>query len=97
MLLNYEAVHFDLRDETKEWIEKRMEKIEFAKDLIVDLDFTMTKEKNRYVLEAKIHFRWGKSHVIKEKSYDLHEGLNSLLDSVEMKVKKEKGKAKEHY
>jgi len=96
MLLDYEAVHFDLHEDTKNWIEERMEKVEFAKDLLVDVKFTFTKEKNRFFLEAKIHFRWGKSHVIKEKSYDLHEGLNSLLDSVEAKVKKEKDKVKEH-
>jgi len=96
MNIDIQAVHFDLKDETRDYIEEQIAKIEFASDLIVDLDFKLVRESNRFEEEVKIHFRFGKSHVIKTKSFDLHEGLHELIDKLALKVKKEKGKIKEH-
>jgi putative sigma-54 modulation protein len=96
MHLDIEAVHFDLKEETQEFVEHRLGKIDFAKDMIVDLEFTFVKETHEYELEAKVHFRWGNSHVIKVKSFELHEGIDTLIDKLELKVKKEKDKVKEH-
>lgn len=96
MDVDVQAVHFELKDETRDFIDERIKKIEFASDLIVDLLFTLVREKHEFVEEVKIHFRWGKSNVIKLKSFDLHEGLDKLIDKLEAKVRKEKGKIKEH-
>ena len=55
MTLEIKAVHFDLPQEYRELIEKKVHKIEYAQDMIVDLLFTITKEKS-YVLEATLNF-----------------------------------------
>ncbi len=96
MQLLIEAVHFDLKDETREFIDKKLERLGFAEDLIVSLDFTFNLDAHEYELECLVHFRWGKKHAIKTRSYDLHEGIDALIDKLSLKVKKEKDKIKEH-
>ena len=95
MDIELKGVHLDLQDETKEFIDKKLEKLDFAKDYIVNLDFTITKEKSEYVLEAKLHFRWGVSSVVKTNSFELYEGLERLFDKLDHKVRKEKDKIKD--
>ncbi len=92
MEVDIKGVHFDLKDETKDLIDKKLERVAFAEEYIVNLDFTLTKEKKEFELEAKMHFRWGKDAVVKTTSFDLKEGLDKLMDKLEMKVRKEKDK-----
>lgn len=97
MNMTIKSVHFDADDLTKELIETRLQKIDFAADKIVDLDFTLTKEKGHsFVLEAKVHFRWGPTAVIKNSGYDLHKAINELIDKLDQKVRKEVEKVQEH-
>lgn len=91
------SVHFDADDLTKELIETRLQKLDFAADKIVDLDFTLTKEKTHsFLLEVKIHFRWGANAIIKNSGYDLHKAINELIDKLDQKVRKEVEKVQEH-
>jgi putative sigma-54 modulation protein len=96
MNIDIKAVHFDLHDETKELIEKRSHKLEFAQELIVDLLFTLTKQKSTNIAETNINFRWGTTTHIKTESYDLHESIDKLFDKIEHKVHKEKDKIQQH-
>ncbi len=96
MNLELKGVHFDVKDETKEFIDKKIERIEYAHDMIVDLLLTMTKEKRDFNCEVNINFRWGVSSHIKVRSFELHEGLDKLFDKIDLKVKKEKSKVQEH-
>ena len=95
MNIDVKAVHFDLNDETRDFIDKKMEKFDFVKDMLVDVLFTLTKEKN-YLIEVTMNFRWGVSSHIKVKSYELHEGLDTLFDKMDKKIRKEKEKITEH-
>ena len=95
MNVEIKAVHFDLPEEYRELIEKKIHKIEFAQDMIVDLLCTVTKEKG-YALESTINFRWGTSHHFKVKDFDLRGGIDKLFDKMDSKVSKEKGKIKQH-
>ena len=96
MELEIKGVHFDVKDETKEFIEEKLTKLDFAKDFIVDLDFTLTRENPDYEVEAKLHLKWGHQSVIKVHSYDLHEGINTLIDKLDHKVRKEREKVTDH-
>ena len=95
MNIEIKAIRFELPEDYHELIEKKLQKIEFAQDMIVNLLCSVSKAKD-YSLEADIHFRWGKIHHIKVKDFDLREGIDKLSDKIEAKVKKEKGKIKEH-
>ena len=95
MNLEIKAVHFDLPQDYRELIEKKIQKIDFAQDMIVDLLFTITKEKN-YAIESQLNFRWGTSHHLKVKDFNLRDGIERLIDKIDAKVSKEKGKIKQH-
>ena len=96
MDVDIKAVHFDLKDETKELIHAKLEKIQFAADLIVDINFTLTKQKTHYFAEVTINFRVGPSAHIKVECFELNEGIDRLFDKLDHKVIKRKEKVKDH-
>jgi putative sigma-54 modulation protein len=97
MNIDTKSVHFDLTDEAKEYLEtKALNKTGFASDLIVDLLFTLTKEKNEYKIEVNINFKRNNSHHISVQKFDMYEGIDILMDKIEKKVRREKEKIKDH-
>ncbi len=97
MNTDVKAIRFTIDDETQELIDKRFEKFSFAADKIQDLDFTFTREKNHsFLMEGKIHFRWGGNAVIKCEDFDLRDGINQIMEKVYQKVKKEVEKKQDH-
>jgi putative sigma-54 modulation protein len=97
MNMTIKSVHFDADELTKELIETRLQKLEFAADKIENLDFTLTKEKDHsFELEAKLHFRWGQHDVVKNGGYELHKAITELIDKVDQKVRKEVDRIQDH-
>ena len=90
------GVHIDVTDNMKEYIDKKIHKLDYAKEFIIDLLFTITKEKKDFRLEANINFRWGSQAHISTDSFDVYEGLDTLFSKMEHKVSKEKEKRQEH-
>ena len=88
------AVHFTLKDETREFVEKKIERIPNAENMIVDLLFTLTKEKD-FSVEVKVNFRWGVSVHLKEHDFELNTAISKLMDKLDTKISKEKEKVKE--
>ena len=88
------AVHFSLRDETKEYLEKKIERIHNAENMIVDLLFTLTKDKD-FSVEVMVNFRWGVTIHLKEDDFELNPAIDKLMDKLDAKIAKEKEKAKE--
>jgi putative sigma-54 modulation protein len=94
MNIEIKAVHFTLRDETKDFINKKIDRIHNAENMIVDLLITVTREKD-FEAEATVNFRWGVSIHVKEHDYELNPAIDKLMDKLEIKVTKEKEKVKE--
>ena len=96
MDLDVKGVHFTVHDDTREFIIAKLERLEFAAEYIVALDFTLTRENPDFLVEAKLHLSWGHSSVIKVRSFDLHEGINNLIDKLDHKIRKERDKITDH-
>ena len=96
MDIEVKGVHFEVSDHTRDVIDKKLLRLGFAKDLIVDQLFTLTKTKNGYKVESNTNFRWGMSAHIRVDSIALTEGLDILFDKLEQKIRKEKEKIQEH-
>jgi len=97
MNVDIRTVHFDISDRTKEYIDKKLDRIDFAKDYIIDFILSFTKEKNSlYKTDCTINFRWGKSTHIGTEAHDLIEAIDKLFDKTVNKVTKEKNKVQEH-
>ena len=90
------GVHIDVSESMKEYIDKKLQKLDFVKDLIIDLLFTISKEKKGFKLEVTINFRWGASAHISADSFEVYEGIDILFSKVEHKVTKEKEKMQQH-
>jgi putative sigma-54 modulation protein len=88
------AVHFSLREETREYLDKKITRIHNAENMIVDLLFTLTKDKD-FSAEVTVNFRWGVSIHQKETDFDLHSAVDKLMDKLDAKIIKEKEKVKE--
>jgi putative sigma-54 modulation protein len=88
------ALHFTLRDDTKEYLEKKIERIHNAENMMVDLLITLKKEKD-FEAEATVNFRWGVSIHVQEKDFDLNSAIDKMMDKLEAKITKEKEKVKE--
>jgi putative sigma-54 modulation protein len=95
--MNYEvkSVHFILRQETKEYLDKKIAKIHNAESMIIDLLVTITKDANEFIAEANVNFRWGVQAHVKEKESDVTPAINKLIDVLQIKVTKEKEKVQE--
>ncbi len=92
MNLEIRGVHYHISDATNEFIEKKLERIDFAGEYIVDLAVTVTKESHGYRADAKVHFRWGVHLKVEEESHELYEAIELMIDKLEQVVRKEKKK-----
>ena len=88
------AVHFSLHDDAREHLEKKITRIHNAENMIIDLLFTLTKDKE-FSAEATVNFRWGVSIHLKETDFELIPAIDKLMDKLDAKIAKEKEKVKE--
>jgi putative sigma-54 modulation protein len=88
------AVHFTLRDDTKDYLDKKIERIHNAENMIIDLLFTLTKEKD-FSAEVTVNFRWHDSAHLKETDVELIPAIDKLMDKLDAKISKEKERVKE--
>jgi putative sigma-54 modulation protein len=94
MNVDIKAVHFTLRDDTKEYLDKKITRIHNAENMIVDFLITLTKDKD-FSVESTVNFRWGVSIHIKEHDFELTPAVDKMMDKLEQKITKEKEKVKE--
>ncbi|MDR0411832.1 MAG: ribosome-associated translation inhibitor RaiA [Treponema sp.] len=88
------AVHFTLKDENREYLNKKLSRIHNAENMIVDLLITLTHDKE-FSAEATVNFRWGKSIHVKETEFDLHAAIDKFIDKLDASIVKEKEKEKQ--
>jgi len=94
MTIDVRSVHFDLGETSRAYLESKLERIGYARDMIVDLIFIITKEKN-FKLEATANFRWGVQAHVEERDFDITAAIDKLMDKLEQKIAKEKEKVQE--
>ena len=88
------AVHFNLHDDAKDYLNKKIERIHNAENMIVDLLVTLKKEKD-FEAEATVNFRWGVSVYVKENDFEILAAIDKMMDKLNAKITKEKEKVKE--
>lgn len=88
------AVGFELEEKQSEMIEKKIERIKYADDLIIDL-IVKVKHEKAYVFDATANFRWGAQAHVSAEDFDFGASLNKMMDTLDVKIKKEKDKIQE--
>ncbi len=96
MNVEIKGIHLEVTERVRAQIDMKIPRLDFAKDLIVDLLLNLTREKSLYKLDATVNFRWGSSAHVGVEGFDLHQGIDLLFDKLEPKIEKEKSKIKEH-
>jgi putative sigma-54 modulation protein len=97
MTTEVRGVHYEIDDTTREYLDRKMARLDFARDLIVEMPITITKgTKDGFELETTVHFRWGKSTHVGVKNFDVHKGVDALFDKLEEKITREKAKLQHH-
>jgi putative sigma-54 modulation protein len=96
MNLEIKGIHCEVDERIRDYVDKKMQRLEFAKDYIVDFLVTFAKEKNLYKLEATINLRWGSAVHVGVDAFDLYPGIDALYDKLEAKIEKEKSKIQTH-
>ena len=94
MNIDVKAIHFTLRDESREYLDKKISRIHNAENMIVDLMLTLTKGKD-FSAEATVNLRWGVSVHVKENDFELNPAIDKMIDKLDLKITKEKEKVKE--
>ncbi len=92
MNIDVRSVHFDLSEESKQYLATKIERIGYAKDMIVDLLFVFTKDSKSYKLEVTTNFRWGLQAHLQENSFEINPGIDALIEKLDQKIAKEKQK-----
>jgi len=94
MNLEIKAVHFSLHDDAKDYLNKKIERIRNAENMVVDMIITIKKEKD-FNADATVNFRWGVSVHVSESDFELTKAMDKMIDKLEAKITKEKEKVKE--
>jgi len=94
MNLEIKAVHLTLNDDVKEYLNKKIERIRNAENMIVDMIITIKKEKD-FTADANVNFRWGVSIHVSEDDFEITKAIDKMIDKLESKITKEKEKVKE--
>lgn len=91
MTKSINAVGFDLEQKQSDMIEKKLERIKYADDLIIDLILRVKHEKE-YNFDIVANFRWGVQAHVTAEDFDFAAALNKVMDVLDQKIKKEKDK-----
>jgi len=94
MNINFRGIGFNVTDEDRSFLEKKLKKLSFAEDYLQDLEITAKKESKGigFHLDAILHFTWKKEKAVSQDSYELYEGIELLADKIQSAAKKEKEK-----
>lgn len=97
MNLNVRGVHYQPSEETMEFLNKKLQKLQFAEEYLQDLDIVMKRETvgQGFHLDAMLHFKWGSNKIVSYDCYELYEGIEALADKIEGVARKEKSKIQE--
>jgi putative sigma-54 modulation protein len=97
MKVEIRGVHLEITETVRNYLDAKMPRLDFAKDLIVDLLLSLTKEKSLFKAEATMNFRWGASKHVRVDNFDLNQAVDELFDKLDSVVEKEKSRIKDHH
>lgn len=98
MNLNVRGIRYQVSDETRAFLDKKLQKLQFAEGYLQDLDIVMKRETvgQGFHIDAQLHFKWGSVKMVSYDCYELYEGIEAIADKIEAAARKEKSKVIEN-
>ncbi len=97
MEITITGVHYHVTDTTKEFIEKKSQRVEFARSFVRQRNMTITKESHGYSVEIKSHIDGKNDIVVSADAHELYPAIEQVFDKYEGKLRKVKDKLQEHH
>jgi putative sigma-54 modulation protein len=97
MNVEIKGIHLEITPSIQTYIDTKMPRLDFAKELIVDFMLNLTKEKNLFKADATLNFRWGASTHVGVQGFDLNRAIDELFDRLDSKIEKEKTRIQDHH
>lgn len=84
--------NFQIRKVTRQYIEKKLHRLERFESQIIGIGITISKVKDTFVAEAHLKTRTTDIHCREKSNDSMHSAIDRLIDVIESKMKKEKEK-----
>ncbi|MGO9307727.1 MAG: ribosome hibernation-promoting factor, HPF/YfiA family [Spirochaetia bacterium] len=97
MNVEIKGIHVEVSKRIQDYIDAKMPRLDFGRDLIVDFLLNISREKSLFKLETTLNFRWGASKHVGVENFDLNKGIDDLYDKLEAVIEKEKSRIKDHH
>ncbi len=96
MNIDIKGVHMDVSKRVHDYMNKKLKRLHYADDLLIDLLFTLTQETKGYAADVNINFRWGMQAHIKVEDFNIIKAIDQLFDKMDEKITREKEKIQDH-
>ncbi len=97
MNVEIKGIHLEVTERIRAYVEAKLPRLDFAKDLIVDFLLNLTKEKNLFKVDVTVNFRWGAATHVGVQGFDLNRSIDDLFDRLDSKIEKEKSRIQDHH
>lgn len=97
MNVEIKGIHVEVSSRVQEYIDTKMPRLDFGRDLIVDFLMNISREKSLFKLETTLNFRWGATKHVGVENFDMNKGIDELFDKLEAVIEKEKSRIKDHH
>jgi putative sigma-54 modulation protein len=94
MNLIVRGVNYNPSEETKEFLNKKIQKLDFAEEYLHDLELVMTRLTvgQGFHVDSHLHFVWGTHKAIGVDCYELYDGILASIEKIAKVARREKGK-----
>jgi putative sigma-54 modulation protein len=97
MNVEIKGIHVEVSQRIKDYIDAKMPRLDFGKDLLVDFLMNISREKSLFKLDTTLNFRRGAVKHVGVENFDLDKGIDELFDKLEAVIEKEKSRIKDHH
>jgi putative sigma-54 modulation protein len=97
MNVEIKGIHVEITKRIQDYIDLKMPRLDYARDLLVDFLLNISREKSLFKLDTTLNFRWGASKHVSAENFDLNQGIDELYDKLEAVIEKEKSRIKDHH
>ncbi len=97
MKVEIKGIHVEVTESIRGYIDAKMPRLDFGKELLVDFLLNISREKSLFKLDTTLNFRWGASKHVGVENFDLNKGIDELFDKLEAVIEKEKSRVKDHH
>jgi putative sigma-54 modulation protein len=89
--------NFNVSEKTKTYIKKRIEKLNYFKNHINDINFHISEEKHDFKIEATMVLKKQGTHKFSSLDKELYNAIDKLVHKMDIKINREKTKIQDHH